>query len=564
MRFRDRLLWGLSLLVLSTSLLHAQTVTNVNGVAISNTSISWTWNAVAGAQSYKILSSSANTVLGCVGPIGANPPDNSFLLTGLRTDSTFSVMVGADTGGTTCASGALQAPLKDSPTFYTLAELPTAAAGPCGVSLCNVFKNGFTGNFNTLTNTNEVKFKSQAVKTKDASILTPGDVNGQNPGSNAQINFNNATPNTEYRLEVQALNGGGLANAQGQNIATAFTVLGTTVTDAAAPTLLTAVAVGAAQISITWSANQNPNDTEYQVQYSSQAFASGVFTALAFSVPSLAGYPTLGLTITGLSTNKNYEIRVTARSKNYHLTTPASVTATTTGGGGAGNILVTVPSGQGAQIRGTVGAADRPIALDIIPGTFDQTVTVQVSTRTPIGGKCGAIDAAYHVTVTPGVQPRFPVRIGLGVTLTPVPQAGITDNSRISISRFDPVTGVCVPMATTVQAGSNLVFAETNHFSSFAVQQVNPSDSLSSVRIFPNPFYVRRQGMLTLDGLPASARVRIFTMHGEELFDGAATGSGIVNWKGINRNGLQLSSGLYLVVVTNGVDKRVLKVAVIR
>ncbi|MBI5201484.1 MAG: fibronectin type III domain-containing protein, partial [Elusimicrobia bacterium] len=478
---------------------HAQVVTNVNGVAVDTDKISWTWNAVAGAQSYKVLSSSANTVLGCVGPIGANPPDNSFLLTNLRTNSTFSVSVGADTGGTTCNSGALQAPLKEGPTFYTLAEQPAAANGPCGVSLCNVFKNGFTGNFNTGNNTTESKFKSVATKVSDGSFLTPGDINGQAPGTNAQINFNNAVPNTEYKLEVQAVNGGGLNQGQGQQLGTGFTVLGTTVTDAAAPTTLTVAAVGPASISITWSPNQNPADTEYQVQYSSQAFASGVFTALAFSVPSLAGYPnTLGLTITGLATNKNYEVRVTARNKNYHLTTPASVTATTTGGGGAGNILQTIPSGQGAQIRGTVGASDRPISLDIIPGTFDQTVTVQVSTRVPIGGKCGAIDAAYHITVTPALQPRFPVRIGLGVTLTPAPQAGITDNSRITISRYDPVSGACVPMATTVSAGANQVFAETNHFSSFAIQQVNPGDALSSVRIFPNPFYVKRQGMLTI------------------------------------------------------------------
>lgn len=569
MRFRERLLWGLSLLVFASGVGHAQTVTNVNAVAIDTDKISWTWNAVAGAQSYKVLSSSANTTLGCVGPVGLNPPDNSLLVTALRANSTFSVSVGADTGGTTCNSGALQAPLKESPTFYTLAEQPTAANGPCGTSLCSVFKNGFTGNFNTLNNTTESKFKSQAIRTSDGAISTPADVNGQTPGTNAQINFNNAVPNTEYRLEVQAVNGGGVGNAQGQNLATAFTVLGTSVTDAAAPINPAVVSVGPSSIDITWGANENPNYTEYQVQYSSQAFVSGVFTALAFSVPSLANYPTLGLSITGLLTNKNYEVRVTARSTNHKLTTPASVTATTTGGGGAGNILVTLPSGQGATIRGTVGAADRPIAVDITPGTFDQTVTVQVSTRNNSGGDglpiiCGGVDAAYHITVTPAVQPRFPVRIGLGVTLSPLPQAGITNNARVTIVRFDPVSGSCVPMATTVSAAANQVFAETNHFSIFSIQQINPDDSLSGVRIFPNPFYVRQQGALTIDGLPASARVRLYTLHGEVLFDGAATGSGIVNWKGVNKNGLQVSSGLYLMFVTNGADKRVLKVAVIR
>lgn len=564
MRFRDRLLWGLPLVVCLPLSAFAQNITLINGVALDTGRISYVWNFVAGANCYQGVSQ--NNVAFQVAPVGADPPNNAFILTGLLPNTTHSINAGARNGGTNCTNGTLQNPLFNGPTVYTLAEQPKSVNGPCVTSpLCSVSRSGFTGDFNTLGNNFEVKFRPQAINQRTGVATSPPEITNLAANTVGQVNFATAEPNTGYRLEVAAVNGGQLPNGLGQNLLTAFTVLGTTVTHAAAPITLTVVSTGPASIGITWNANSNPTDTQYLVQYSSQAFASGVFTALNWGVPSLSGYPTIGLTITSLLTNKTYEIRVTARNSNHSLTTPASVTGQTAGGSGnPGDILYTLPSGQSAQIRGTVGAGlDRPIQLDIIPGTFDQTVRIQISTRTAVGGNCGVVDAAYHITLSPALQPRFPVRLGLGVALSPL-QAGLTDSRRVTISRLDDATGACVPLATTISAAANMAFAETNHFSSFAVQQVNPGDSLSKVRIFPNPFFPRKQGQLTIDGMPGAARLRVFTLHGEEILDAEATGSGIVNWNGRNKLGQQVASGIYLIVVTSGGDKRVLKLVVVR
>ncbi|MBI4346726.1 MAG: fibronectin type III domain-containing protein [Elusimicrobia bacterium] len=564
MRFRDRLLWGLPLAVSLPVSALAQNVTVVNGVALDTGRISYTWNFVSGANCYQGVDQ--NNVAFQVAPVGANPPDNAFILTGLLPNTTHSINVGARNGGTNCGDGTLQNPLFSGVTVYTLAEQPKAVNGPCGSSpICSVSRFGFTGDFNTMGNNTQSKFRSQAVNLRTNAVTNLGDITNQNANTVGQVNFATAEPNTSYRLETSAVNGGSVANGLGQNLQTAFSVLGTSTTHAAAPTTLTVVSTGPSTIGITWNSNLNPNDTEYLVQYSSQGFASGVFTAFDWGVPSLAGYPTLGLTVTGLLTNKTYEIRVTARNSNHALTTPASVTGQTAGGSGnGGDILYTLPSGNGAQIRGTVGTnLDRPVSLDIVAGTFDQTVQILVSTRTAVGGNCGTVDAAYTITVSPPLQPRFPVRLGLGVALNPL-QAGLTDSRRVTISRLDDATGACVPLATTVGVAANMAFAETNHFSSFVIQQVNPGDSLSKVRIFPNPFFPRKQGQLTIDGMPGSARLRVYTLHGEELFDGEATGSGVVNWNGRNKLGQQVASGLYLVLVNSGGDKRVMKLVVVR
>ena len=67
--------------------------------------------------------------------------------------------------------------------------------------------------------------------------------------------------------------------------------------------------------------------------------------------------------------------------------------------------------------------------------------------------------------------------------------------------------------------------------------------------------------------VPASARVRIFTMRGELVFDQTANSSGILTWGGTNRYGRSVASGVYLVTVeagSNSSDKKILKLVVLR
>src|SRR5581483_2672121 len=104
---------------------------------------------------------------------------------------------------------------------------------------------------------------------------------------------------------------------------------------------------------------------------------------------------------------------------------------------------------------------------------------------------------------------------------------------------------------TTVNATTRVLTAQTNHLSTFIVTQLNPAASLTSPVVFPNPLHIN-QGFMTFKNMPAGARVRIYTLKGELVFDQNANGSGLVEWPATNGAGAQVASGLYLAYIEAG------------
>ena len=119
-----------------------------------------------------------------------------------------------------------------------------------------------------------------------------------------------------------------------------------------------------------------------------------------------------------------------------------------------------------------------------------------------------------------------------------------------------------MPLETTVANGQ--MTARINHFSLFQVGTVAASASAETARIFPNPYYAGRDGFVTIDSVPAGARVRIFTMRGEQVLDVKANTTGLLTWSGTNGSGRSVASGVYIVTVEAGGSKKILKLAVIR
>jgi len=64
--------------------------------------------------------------------------------------------------------------------------------------------------------------------------------------------------------------------------------------------------------------------------------------------------------------------------------------------------------------------------------------------------------------------------------------------------------------------------------------------------------------------LPPGARVRIYGLAGEKVNDLASDSTGHATWDGTNLNGRNAASGVYLVLVQSGGDKKTLKVAIQR
>jgi hypothetical protein len=69
---------------------------------------------------------------------------------------------------------------------------------------------------------------------------------------------------------------------------------------------------------------------------------------------------------------------------------------------------------------------------------------------------------------------------------------------------------------------------------------------------------------LTFSNLPSDARVRIFTILGESVWEGSAGPSGVVTWDGRNSRGHPAASGTYIAVVTGSGGRKTTRVTVIR
>ncbi|MEI7530095.1 MAG: T9SS type A sorting domain-containing protein, partial [Elusimicrobiota bacterium] len=121
------------------------------------------------------------------------------------------------------------------------------------------------------------------------------------------------------------------------------------------------------------------------------------------------------------------------------------------------------------------------------------------------------------------------------------------------------------PLETKLDTGNRLVTATLNHFSDFQLIVKAAVSDLKSMRVYPNPFYTNRgNGYVTIDPVPANSKIRIYTLSGEKVWEGAAGTTGVIIWKGVNKSGEQVASGIYLAVIDSASGKKVTKIAVER
>lgn len=550
MRFRVRLSSGLALAFLAAcaetgSAQVGGNFRNIQGNAVSTHSISWLWTGTGGAVCYRVLNSETGANIGF-------PTEPAFLQTGLTGNTSHSIRVDVDMSAP-CSAG--DGTLSDGPTIYSYALQPTVAAIP----LTNRSNFGVMGNW-TLQGSNgpNTLYVTRRVKLSDSTTSERED------RDQLFSDFNTAEPNTSYRLETTAVNGDNLPAV----VDRVYVTLGTTTTFVNAPTNPSVTSNTPGTLGIAWQANQNPSDTEYRVRYST----TGDFGTHSVVVHDFgSGFTSLATTLGGLLTGVPHTIQITPRNRVQEVGTGVQLVATTSNGGGpAGTVSATVPAGGALSTSGSLvdgNGNTRLVSVNVPIGTFSRAVTLLISTRAPAAipgyvAACGAIDAVLSVTPSPPDQPAKPVVLSYSV-----PQALVGGStSRATLMRFDPFSGACVPLKTSVSVANGLVTvtALTAHFSDFGVQLIAPSGALSQARAFPNPFYVRRQGLLTIDRLLPSTRVRIYTLKGEEVFDETASAAGIVVWTGNNKRGLQVASGVFLVSLQAPGVHHLLKVVVLR
>jgi subtilisin family serine protease len=219
------------------------------------------------------------------------------------------------------------------------------------------------------------------------------------------------------------------------------------------------------------------------------------------------------------------------------------------------SIVVSVP--PGAFPAGTLVSAVASISLPLYSATSNEAAGL-----TPFGASVG-IDLSAG-----GLQPAVPIRITMVYDPLQIPVG--QDERHLQMWRFDLPTNQWAIVPSQTDPQSHTLTASVQHFSTFAPFFVTAGSDLSSVQVFPQPWEVTAPSSaywaqaLTFSGMPGGARVRLFTLTGEAIFDGNASGGGVLTWDGNTRYGRRAASGTYFATIEAGGQRLVRRVVLIR
>jgi len=501
---------------------------------LTTTSIDWGWADPGGVTNYRVYNATNNVLLG-------TPVTNVFTEVGLGTNTEHSIRVSAVTS-------AGEGPLSPSASAYTAAATPGPFIPVISQLTTGSFLINWTNNGNPLQTPYRTTLTQYAADGSVVGVTTaPALIAAFSQGYGGLI------PSTLYGYDIVAENGDGIDSD------TPPALFGSTYTLPAAPGTLAALGTTPTTITVGWSTNNNSSSATYEVTYSTDNFTLNISTAISFS----AKYGGTGATIIGLVTGATYTVRVIASNPYGQLSQFSNYVTTRTFNGGApvGSLQGPLLSAADSILFGSLGNG-RSVTLRAPAHTFPTDVVVTISSFLPTGTLCpGATNIAFSIVPTPSLQP-----IGsLYLTFDYLPaELGTIPSSRALLLRYDPGSGTCVPLETVIDTTNKVMTARINHFSLFQVGQVPLSVSAETARVFPNPYYAGRDGFVTVDRVPPGARVRIFTLRGEQVLDVKANSTGLLTWSGTNGSGRAVASGVYLVMVESGGSQKILKLAVIR
>lgn len=526
-------------------------IQNLQGTPLSGHEISWSWMQSIGADYYDlydITSGTASAVL------IASTGNNYFTQTGLSTNTVHQVLAFAVK---TTGDGPVYGSPGVSPQVYTLAN-PPGVWGFTGVSTGTITLNWLL-NGNPADTDYIVRYSSYP----DFVILASATVSGLTSYTAGSLG-----PNKLYYAKVSAVNGSGVQTSE--------TDLGTKYTHAQPPSDVTAAEIALSGVTLNWSTGANPDGTYYEVRGSTNNFVT-VSTHVAFS-QLFTGSTT---TVSGLLTSTTYQFDVAAINGEGIITArtmvvPSVFTLAGPTGTPSGAVGGTGVPGTDSVIAGVLPNG-HSVSMTIPSAAFQAETAVAISSHSvgiaPYSANpCGVNPAqipvlAVDIYSESGAQPDEPVSFTIGYGNMTSPEiASINQNiSKLVWARYNPSNGQCLPLETIVATGPRTITSSINHFSIFQLVIKEPASNLAGVLIYPNPFFPNRgQGFVTFNNLPAAARIRIYTLSGSRVWEGTATNSGVLTWRGVNESGNPVGSGVYFVSVKSTAGDKIFKLAVER
>ncbi len=168
----------------------------------------------------------------------------------------------------------------------------------------------------------------------------------------------------------------------------------------------------------------------------------------------------------------------------------------------------------------------------------------------------------FEITNSKSLQPRKPIKVTIRYRDS---DADGMNESFFIVARYDEERGGWVPVESVAYPSQNKVVGYIDHLSIFQLLQVTPQLDLSNARAYPNPFYADRHGEVTFGMLTVGADVKVYTISGDLVRKLTDTDSdGRVSWDTKNDSGKYVASGVYLCLVQDGSDKKVLRLIIVR
>ncbi|MBI4351201.1 MAG: fibronectin type III domain-containing protein [Elusimicrobia bacterium] len=522
-------------------------VNNFTGEALSSSTINWSWDQALGADYYELYDVTAGTASAVfIGSAAAN----SLSQTGLSANKRYFAAVNAV--NSTAGTGLIRGPVASAAGVYTLTVAPLPATP-------NIFTNVSTGSLkvNWITNGNSTWTVYRLTGSLDSGFSET--YTFETIESFASIS--SLSPDLRYFFRLNPINGDGKAGTTLD--------LGSKYTLAQVPPSLTATDISMSGITLNWDTGENSAETIYEVRSSTnENFSAPITTLVPFTTP-FTGNTTM---VSGLLTSTSYYFDVAARNGEAAVTArkraPAAFTLPGPNGAPSGSIGGTSDPSKASTISGTL-PNNRTVDLYVPAGSFASATPIAISSsaRNDCGYLPGGLPVAVEVFSQDGSQPQVPVSFTLHFDQDPTATKNdiITNASQLVLARYNPDTQQCLPLETKVDVGLRTITATLNHFSLFQLMVRVAAANLNSVLIYPNPFYANRgQGYVTIDKIPASSKVRVYTLSGDKVWETTAGTTGVVIWKGVNKAGYLVASGIYLVVVDASSGKKVFKLAVER
>ena len=531
-------------------------ITNLQGNSDTMSTINWSWDKATGANSYEAYDFTAGTT---------SVAFTTTTLTGLtqrnlKTNSAYIVAVNA-----VMTSGSVRGPIAvSSSAIYTRAEQP--GSGSFGA---DIGTGTLTVNWNANSNpplTRYLIYISTIIPFSPIGCSSYTLTSSSSP--NLSFALSGLIPNTQYSVRLAALNGDDIPTDPNDSSSPR--------TLAQAPTNLRLLGKSISGVKLAWDSGDNPARTEYSICGTNTLDSNGNMT----DVKCPAGfnkYADNTVFINSLLTETTYYFSISAINDDSKET------------GSTRSEAVYTPAGPDNAPNGSLGGTSQPgtdvtiegmllngtsVSLLVPAGAFKSPTQIAISQS--VTGGCSDPDCAPYVingtTVgvtiyTQDVQPQVPVTLKISYA-NDFPDSALKN---LVLARYTDTD--CLPLETQIakcvtfaakETWNRCITAKLNHFSVFKLKTNTVHSDLNSVRVYPNPFRPRDWSSMTIDGLPASSGIKIYTLSGDKVWEGTANAAGVLTWNAVNNSGVLVGSGIYLAAIESGAGKKVIKIAVER